>query len=775
MLLKQCYIRGFGRLCEFTYDFTEGLNVICAENGWGKSTLAAFLRAMFYGMSQAGSRTKLEEAERRKYKPWNGGVMGGYLIFEVNEKSYKAERTFGKKEAEDTFRLIDLSTNLDSKDFSAELGKELFGLDKEAYSRSTYLPQNKIFDGGMNDSIGKKLGKMAEGEEESGSFEKACECLDELRKKYIPDRQKEEKGYVAELTRSISDTEARLAACRRKEENAVPWRKRERNASAERQRLEEELVICRKRLEEAAGYEALAAKKQHYNELCGREETLRLKLRSLKELFHAGVPVLSLLHQCCEESEEAAAISGELRSYRLDETENRELEMLQSMFSAGVPEPEELAQCIRSEKEAGEQSACANTLYEQAEEEERKAKKSVKLWRILSVILLSTAVVLCAGALLCEKKATFLFAAGMLLTVGGVISLVLCLQKVKKEARAKRQKDEQDDVLEQLLLQEKQHRDILAQCGMTEVTDVTDGLYRLTDCVRRYHALSERKESYRQCAEKKEALLARSKELLLKYGMETDDIAGNLRILENRTRDFMRFTEELAEASGKRVQFEQENPPDSFYGLTPPKIGFEELQRNERELISGIARFSEEEKDCRERAEAYESEAEEIPELEENYAGLCNRLEAKRREHFYITEAMKCLKTAKERFSTRYMNSLTTGFERYVSILGKEDLSKSMDGHFDGIMTDVNLKVQVSAYGEERELGYLSTGLRDMLGLCMRFALVDALFTGEVPVLILDDPFVNLDEEKLKRAVDFLKEASKKYQILYLVCHSSRG
>ena len=165
MLLKLCYVQGFGKLQDFTYEFKEGLNVICTENGWGKTTFAAFLRAMFYGLPAAGSRTKLEEAERRKYRPWNGGVMGGFLVFSVNGKEYKAERTFGKKESEDTFRLIDLSTNLESADFSAELGKDLFGLDKEAYSRSTYLPQNKIFDGGMNDSIGKKLGKLAEGEE----------------------------------------------------------------------------------------------------------------------------------------------------------------------------------------------------------------------------------------------------------------------------------------------------------------------------------------------------------------------------------------------------------------------------------------------------------------------------------------------------------------------------------------------------------------------------------------------------------------------------------
>ncbi|MCD8156601.1 MAG: ATP-binding protein, partial [Clostridiales bacterium] len=30
-------------------DFEQGCHVICAENGWGKSTLAAFIRVMLFG------------------------------------------------------------------------------------------------------------------------------------------------------------------------------------------------------------------------------------------------------------------------------------------------------------------------------------------------------------------------------------------------------------------------------------------------------------------------------------------------------------------------------------------------------------------------------------------------------------------------------------------------------------------------------------------------------------------------------------------------------
>lgn len=797
MLLKRCFVQGFGKLQDFTYEFTEGLNIICAENGWGKSTFAAFLRAMFYGLPQAGSRTKLEEAERRRYRPWNGGVMGGSLVFEVDGKEYKVERTFGKKEAEDTFRLIDLSTNLDSTAFSPELGKELFGLDKEAYSRSTYLPQNKVSDGGMNDSIRKKLGRMAEGEEDGGNFDKAYESLEELRKKYIPDRQKDEKGYVAELTRSLSDAQARLEACRRKEESAKPWREKEQKAMAERKALEAALSGCRERLEAAAGYEALAAKKQHYTELCANTEGLRVKRESTEGLFAAGVPELSELRRCRQDAEEAAELAGELRSYRLGAAEQSDLEVLRQRFVNGVPEEEEIQACIRLEGETKEELLRTEQLWRGAEEKGNRTKKLRKRCMGLAVLFFVLAVGFGLFAF-CRKGETKTRASqaameqenvqkenspaankAMLGLSGafGLASLVLLITgigKKKEEEEAARQQATYSKDLKCLQANRERGKELLARYGEPHSTDVTGDLYRLSEEARRYGVLSEKRSRFEQCTKQQAALLQHCTELLTRYGMETEDVGGNLHILENRTRDFLRISEEFADAVKKREQFEQETPPESFYGLTVPEISFAQLQRREQELLVRIAAVSEEEKDCRRRAEAFEEEAEACGELEEVCAETAERLEAKKREHFFITETIKCLRTAKEQFSSRYLRGLTTGFETYMSLLGEEDLKKSTDGYFGGVRTDVNLNVQVTAYGEEKELGYFSTGVRDFIGLCMRFALVDALFAEEQPFLVLDDPFVNLDKEKLNRAVRFLKEAAKRYQILYLVCHESR-
>lgn len=49
MRLVECKIENFGKLSQKRFVFHEGCTFFCQENGWGKSTLAAFLKVMFFG------------------------------------------------------------------------------------------------------------------------------------------------------------------------------------------------------------------------------------------------------------------------------------------------------------------------------------------------------------------------------------------------------------------------------------------------------------------------------------------------------------------------------------------------------------------------------------------------------------------------------------------------------------------------------------------------------------------------------------------------------
>ena len=151
MKILSLHIENFGKLSNYDHVFSDGLNVINQDNAWGKTTLATFIKAMFYGMEKKGN-LKAYAAERSKYLPWQGGTYGGSLMFEANGKNYRVLRTFALTPEGDRFELIDLGTNKSSKDFSVNLGQELFGVGRDTFTLSTFFPQGML-EGEVNDEI----------------------------------------------------------------------------------------------------------------------------------------------------------------------------------------------------------------------------------------------------------------------------------------------------------------------------------------------------------------------------------------------------------------------------------------------------------------------------------------------------------------------------------------------------------------------------------------------------------------------------------------------
>ena len=88
---------------------------------------------------------------------------------------------------------------------------------------------------------------------------------------------------------------------------------------------------------------------------------------------------------------------------------------------------------------------------------------------------------------------------------------------------------------------------------------------------------------------------------------------------------------------------------------------------------------------------------------------------------------------------------------------------------------DTSFEVRLREGGQTRSMESFSRGWRDAVEFCVRLSLTDALYTeGEKPFLLLDDPFVNLDDRRLMAARALLEQLAERYQILYLVCHSER-
>ena len=137
-------MENFGGLSGYHFCPEEPLEYLCAPNGSGKTTFAAFVCAMFYGLGSARTRKNLEEVPRKKYKPWQQGTWGGWIRFAAGTKQYQIERTFSEKEREDTFALIDLDTGMVSQDYTENIGEELFGMTKATYQATAFMSWNHM-------------------------------------------------------------------------------------------------------------------------------------------------------------------------------------------------------------------------------------------------------------------------------------------------------------------------------------------------------------------------------------------------------------------------------------------------------------------------------------------------------------------------------------------------------------------------------------------------------------------------------------------------------
>ena len=175
MIIEACHIAQFGKWKDADFSFSPGKNSFLWDNGYGKTSFIYFFKLMLYGVS--GDRKQdLEENERKHYMPFQGASFGGRIIFRIGEKRYRLERSFGLKKSEDSFRLFDEDSGKESKDYSENIGEELFSLDAESFQRVCMISHEDLHFS-MNSRMHAKLGNVAEDQEDMKKFQQVQTIL----------------------------------------------------------------------------------------------------------------------------------------------------------------------------------------------------------------------------------------------------------------------------------------------------------------------------------------------------------------------------------------------------------------------------------------------------------------------------------------------------------------------------------------------------------------------------------------------------------------------
>ncbi len=191
----------------------------------------------------------------------------------------------------------------------------------------------------------------------------------------------------------------------------------------------------------------------------------------------------------------------------------------------------------------------------------------------------------------------------------------------------------------------------------------------------------------------------------------------------------------------------------------------ETFARKEKELSASLLTLEKKIAELEAEAERENETALSVTQKEAEKAELAASLAEAEHTHSLLQKAQKILKDAKEDLSTRYLKDMEGHFSGYLAMLSEKEERYTFD-------TDLALSTERE--GERRTVEVLSRGEQDLAAFCARLSLVDAIFSKETPFLVLDDPFVNLDDKHYDRAFALLEKLSARFQILYTACSSAR-
>ncbi len=189
----------------------------------------------------------------------------------------------------------------------------------------------------------------------------------------------------------------------------------------------------------------------------------------------------------------------------------------------------------------------------------------------------------------------------------------------------------------------------------------------------------------------------------------------------------------------------------------------ERLEVEVREQETALERTRDDEANARARVEANTVDAEQVAGQAERLAMWREQyatLERRQRVYAGTLASIDRAEQATMKTATRYLEKTMVG-----------DLAMVTGGRYRHVrVDDKTLDIEVRA-PEKRDwvkVSALSQGTMDLVYLTARLGLVRLVTGDRRPPLILDDPFVTLDDERATRALELLRAIASDFQVIYL-------
>jgi uncharacterized protein YhaN len=711
ILIKKLEIASFGCLKNKSLTPDDAMNAITAPNESGKSTTAAFIKFMFYGF---GSPKKdIMDSDRKLYLPWDSPFAAGALELTADGVLYRIERKFAPSQKE-VLSITEVSTG---KSVFQGLcpGEVFFGVDVETAEKTFIFDQYCALtskDSELFDSIRNIIFSG----DENGNSENALKRLKEQKKELKNSRgggiiealEKEFEKYKSAYDKSMEKVDAvkeTVTQISNLQKNI------ERNSQNEKKLLEEK--------ENHEKYQA------------------HLKLIELDELEKEATNAENAYKIAISSLEGAGIPDGELLEGLVNaNAEKLSLKALREELSASLTKAEGELSVLESK------SVNCDETTEEIKDKLSVFSKGYKVSYLFATLLCISGAAVAVASLL--KLASLLPLSAILLAPAVILAITGTVKKSGKKKYIKSFGAESEAELLALLNAREETNASKEQKALEissirgRINSVDNELYsveeRLTgvlgryfktagedsaDLIRRLRGISEKVAEAKKIAESKKSSLAKTSELLNRQVLieKAKGATPPTRTIEEIDKQ-LKFVQNGKKLMEEKIIEAEKNKAVMEASITPPSMLFEKAESVYKKLLLAKERLS--------------------------AIQLSIELIEKASEEMKATLAPKITSYASELFSI------------------------ATDGKYKSLNVTTELSLTTDNGETVKSAEYLSAGARATAYICLRLALMKAIYNDNFPPIILDDAFVRLDPKRLEQIWKAIYASSAKDTQLFV-------
>ena len=695
MILQKIEIEQFGGLKNYSLELSPGFQYLYGENEAGKSTICAFLSAMFYGFSKVRGGG-LKGDGRKLYMPWGEKHMAGTVYFKSRDKEYVLKRTFGQTARGDRCLLLSAEDWTEIPVDPETLGQRFLGVGEDAFRKSLFISQlGAVFAKGKEDELMARLSNLEQTGAEDVSIQKAQTELERAEHELVTKTGRG--GIMVQLEHEIETLKAEWMMAKQKNLSFRSLLENIQKLSGERDAALCQLADMEQKRTEAVAFNQYQLRekdrqqrKELENRLAVEEQALIEKQKSLKDLETEKGDLAGILTL---ESDILLQLAGkETACGVLLEKEKKRTDLLE--------------ETALLKEELGEKPGRSKTIGN-------------GLVLGFSIVLLFFGVVL--GLFLMPvfyvliPLSVFVWVASFLTNRKQNQKECSVLEGRLKEREQMLFQMEAEDISGQLKSLQEEMKAVLEQAKVSNLSELSDKLDKVKKLQNQEEALQQ----------------------------EIVRLSENVNVLQETL---------------NKMPILADESPCTYEGETLETLDqkLRQMQQEQMERERQLAQLT--------------------AKAEEGFSGtrgvsvIESQMESLRERQKELTEHYEAVRLAKSMLDS-CAEELKSNFAPLLNEKSGELISKLTDGRYRQVKVtdDYSMMLKTPDGHEIIESDYVSAGTCDLLYFALRLAVLDSLYE-EIPLLIMDDTFLQLDEKRQQAAFGLLKENVAR-QVLYFSCH----